>query len=491
MRRKLAALLGATAVVWAGLAAPAYAADGVKLSVLHAVPGLTVDVYVNGERTIDNFKPGTLAGPLDLDAGTYEVAITAADADDDSDPAIGPVDLDLKAGGNYTAVAHLDEGGDPTATLFTNDTSKTDAGQGRLTVRHTAAAPAVDILAGGDAVISDLSNPDEKVLDLDAGTVEASVAAAGTTDPVIGPADVTVKEGMNTIVYAWGSLEDDNLKLAVQTISGLHSPPHGVNAGEAGLAATELGLLPGDRAAARRRRRRGRPDGAAEGGGSSLSTSVGGGELHCGSPPSPCFRHWPRAPADPEPSVAPRLTAAAVSPTPTPSKTGKPAPTSTISVPISGTEPSAAGSDRSTRPERFVLGEIDLPVTPVGVADDGMMELPSTAYAVGWYEYGARPADRAGTTVLAGHVDTKAEGLGPLAALRGVDEGSEIVVAAIDGKSRRYQVTDVKEIRKSRVPLDQVFARDGEETLVVITCGGPYSRSTGYRDNVIVTATPL
>ncbi|HLL63447.1 MAG TPA: DUF4397 domain-containing protein [Propionibacteriaceae bacterium] len=237
MQGKLAALLGATAVVWAGLAAPAYAADGVKLSVLHGVPGLTVDVYVNGERTLNDFKPGTLAGPLDLDAGSYEVAITAADAEDDSDPAIGPVDLDLKAGGNYTAVAHLDEGGDPTATLFTNDTSKTDAGQGRLTVRHTAAAPAVDILAGGDAVISDLSNPNEEVLDLDAGTVEASVAAAGTTDPVIGPAEVTVAEGKNTIVYAWGSLEDDNLKLAIQTVSGLHSAPHGVDAGEAGLAA--------------------------------------------------------------------------------------------------------------------------------------------------------------------------------------------------------------------------------------------------------------
>ena len=172
----------------------------------------------------------------------------------------------LKAGGNYTAVAHLNENGDPTATLFTNDTSKTDAGQGRLTVRHTAAAPAVDILAGGDAVISDLSNPDEKVLDLDAGTVEAAVAAAGTTDPVIGPADVTVAEGKNTIVYAWGSLEDDNLKLAIQTISGLHSPPHGVNAGEAGLARPQLDRLPAARAAARRRRGRGRPLGADEGG---------------------------------------------------------------------------------------------------------------------------------------------------------------------------------------------------------------------------------
>ena len=85
-------------------------------------------------------------------------------------------------------------------------------------------------------MISDLSNPDEEVLELDAGTVEASVAAAGTTDPVIGPADVTVTEGENTIVYAWGSLDDDNLKLAVQTIAGMHSDPDGVGAGEAGLA---------------------------------------------------------------------------------------------------------------------------------------------------------------------------------------------------------------------------------------------------------------
>ena len=237
MRLRVLALVGAGAVAWAGMVTPAYAADGAKLSVLHAVPDLTVDVYVDGELTLDNFKPGKLAGPLDLEAGTYEVAITASDAEDDSDPAIGPVELTLEDGGNYTAVAHLEEGGDPTATLFTNDTSRTDAGQGRLTVRHTAAAPAVDILAGGDAVISNLSNPDEKVLDLDAGTIEAAVAAAGTTDPVIGPADVTVSEGKNTIVYAWGSLDDDNLNLAVQTISGLHSSPGGVGAGEAGLAA--------------------------------------------------------------------------------------------------------------------------------------------------------------------------------------------------------------------------------------------------------------
>ena len=237
MRFRTLALAGAGVLALSGLAvSPAYAAEDAKLSVLHAVPGLTVDVYVDGKRTINDFKPGTLAGPLDLAAGTYSVAITAADAEDDSDPAIGPIDLTLDDGGNYTAVAHLEEGGDPTATLFENDTSETPAGQGRLTVRHTAAAPAVDVLAGGDAVIEGLTNPDEASLELDAGTIEASVAAAGTTDPVIGPADVTVKDATTTIVYAWGSLDDDNLKLAVQEVAADGSGPNGVPSGQAGFA---------------------------------------------------------------------------------------------------------------------------------------------------------------------------------------------------------------------------------------------------------------
>jgi hypothetical protein len=207
------------------------------LYVLHAVPATPVDVYVNGTLTLDDFQPGALAGPLDLPAGSYSVAITAANAPDASAPVIGPVDLALAAGSSYTAVAHLDPAGAPTATLFTNDVSTTAPGQGRLTVRHVAAAPAVDILAGGTAVVTALANPAEAKLDLAAGTVSAAVAATGTTQPVIGPADVAIADGVNTIVYAWGSLEAGTLALATQTIGGLHSAPNGVPAGEAGLAA--------------------------------------------------------------------------------------------------------------------------------------------------------------------------------------------------------------------------------------------------------------
>lgn len=222
----LAAAAGLTAGV--GFMTPAAAADTAQLSVLHAVPDTTVDVYVNGALTLDDFTPGTLAGPLDLPGGSYELAITAPDAADASAPIIGPVTVDLAAGGNYTAVANLDASGKPTANFYTNDLSTVPAGKSHLTVRHVAAAPAVDVLANGTPVITGLENPGEQTLAVDAGTISASVAAAGTTAPVIGPADLTLPEGTHTIVYAWGSLEAGNLALATQTIDGMESAPNAV-----------------------------------------------------------------------------------------------------------------------------------------------------------------------------------------------------------------------------------------------------------------------
>ncbi len=178
----------------------------------------------------------------------------------------------------------------------------------------------------------------------------------------------------------------------------------------------------------------------------------------------------------------------------TPAPRGRPSRTpdpSATTIRITDTEPRAVSGDSATRPDRFVMGTIDLPVIPVGVRDDGMMELPGTVNAIGWYAYGARPADRTGTTVLAGHVDTRAEGLGPLAGLRAANRGTEIRLSTKDGKSRRYRVSTVTAVRKTRLPLEAIFARDGEETLVVITCGGPYHRRTGYRDNVVLVARPV
>ena len=224
------------------LVAPAQAAENATVSVLHGVPGLTVDVYANGEELIPDFEPGTLTDPLELPAGTYDLAVFPAGEGPDGEPAIEAADVEVPAGANATVVAHLDADGEPMLSLFANDVSSVPAGKARLTVRHVAAAPAVDVRASEQPVFEGLENPDEDTAEVPAGTVSADVVLAGTSDVAIGPADLDLAEGTNTIVYAWGSAADENLALATQTIDGLHSAPKGVPAGSAGLAADGDGV---------------------------------------------------------------------------------------------------------------------------------------------------------------------------------------------------------------------------------------------------------
>jgi hypothetical protein len=45
---------------------------------------------------------------------------------------------------------------------------------------------------------------------------------------------------------------------------------------------------------------------------------------------------------------------------------------------------------------------------------------------------------------------------------------------------------------KTRIALGRYFARDGALRLTRITCGGPFGpRTRHYRDNIVVTATPI
>ncbi|MFD6419273.1 DUF4397 domain-containing protein [Streptomyces sp. NPDC060194] len=239
--------LGAIAALSLSTAGPSFAAPGddeATVSVFHGVPGLTVDVYANGEELLPNFEPGTLTDPLELPGGSYDIQVFADGEGPDGTPAIEKK-VDVPAGANATLVAHLDASGKPALNAFVNDVSKVPAGEARLTVRHVAAAPAVDVRAGGEPVFEGLENPKEDKGEVPAGTVEADVTLAGTDTVAIGPADLDLAEGTNTVVYAWGSAEDDNLALKTQTIKDLHSAPGGVPAGETGEAATNSAGLPG------------------------------------------------------------------------------------------------------------------------------------------------------------------------------------------------------------------------------------------------------
>src|SRR5688500_9616714 len=177
------------------------------VSILHAVPDTPVDVYANGEELLPDFQPGTLTDPLELPAGAYDLQVFPAGADPEADEPAIEGSVDVPAGANATLVAHLAEDGTPTLTPFVNGTSEVEAGQARVTVRHTAAAPAVDVRAGGEPVIEGLTNPKEESLTVPAGTVSADVTLAGTDTVAIGPADLELAERSNTIGYAWRNEE--------------------------------------------------------------------------------------------------------------------------------------------------------------------------------------------------------------------------------------------------------------------------------------------
>ena len=225
-----AVLIAALGLMATGGPAPAGAQSGARIHLIHGIPDTPVDVFANGEVVFSNFQfqdtqdlsalaGQTLSGLQVRLAGTETVAIDAGD-------------VTLPASGNVSIIANLDASGNPALNVFTNDTSAIPAGQGRLIVRHTAAAPAVDIRANGAVAFADVTNPNEGQADLPAGTISADVVPAGATEPVvIGPADLPITEGSTLIVYAVGSLDAGNLTTITETITGSGSSPSAVNTG--------------------------------------------------------------------------------------------------------------------------------------------------------------------------------------------------------------------------------------------------------------------
>lgn len=213
--------------------------SGGKVTVIHGIPGLTVDVYVNDALTLEDFQPGDVAGPLDLPAGDYDLAITAAD--DDIANAVLTGQATVTDGLNASIIAHLQEDGTPTIGIFVNDTSTIEAGNSRLIVRHTAAAPTVDILlADGTELFTGVANPAEGKVDVPAGTydVEIAPAGAGVDGSVFSAPGVGLPEGTAVIVYATGDLGAGTFGLVVQTIAGLGAAPAAVPTGSGDLATT-------------------------------------------------------------------------------------------------------------------------------------------------------------------------------------------------------------------------------------------------------------
>lgn len=199
--------------------------------VVHGIPGadlgldpnLPVDVSANGGCVLEGFTFGEIEGPLSLPAGTYDLAIGLADANNPcgAAPVIEAPGVELSAGQSYSIVAHLTEDGAPTASVFVNNVGARNP-FAKVNIFHTAAAPAVDITLERTRawwwrprVLSDVANGDSGSVKLLRGSWDVSIFPAGGDEAVFGPATVALDAKATYLVYAVGSLANETFTLLV------------------------------------------------------------------------------------------------------------------------------------------------------------------------------------------------------------------------------------------------------------------------------------
>jgi hypothetical protein len=132
------------------------------------------------------------------------------------------------------------------------------------------------------------------------------------------------------------------------------------------------------------------------------------------------------------------------------------------------------------------------PVDPVGIYEDGSVEIPEDVSRVGWYRFGSDPAQGEGSTVIVGHRDGFDQGAGAFYSIAGLDIQDAIEVELADGSLRDYEVVAREVVAKNLLPTSDLFAENGPERLTLISCIGYFDRDgDGYRENVVVTAVPV
>lgn len=131
---------------------------------------------------------------------------------------------------------------------------------------------------------------------------------------------------------------------------------------------------------------------------------------------------------------------------------------------------------------------VDAPVMPVGLDANGWVSAPppDNPNLAGWFTGAVSPGEK-GTAVIVGHVDNT-KGPAVFYGLGALKKGNRVEVLRKDGKTVVFEIYGIEVFEKNTFPGDRVYGSKGTPELRVITCGGPFSKRTGYQGNVVVFA---
>ncbi|MEU8707411.1 class F sortase [Streptomyces sp. NPDC048565] len=176
---------------------------------------------------------------------------------------------------------------------------------------------------------------------------------------------------------------------------------------------------------------------------------------------------------------------------PAPSVVSLPAASATASLaPTASSSATSLGLPASD-PRRISIKSIavDAPFTPLSIGSSGQLDAPpaNDPNLVGWFKDGATPGER-GTSVVAGHVDTKT-GPAVFLLLSTLKAGNSVDITRQDGATATFKIDSVETFSKADFPNDRVYSDNGTAQLRLITCGGVYDKKKkDYKDNVVVFA---
>jgi len=167
----------------------------------------------------------------------------------------------------------------------------------------------------------------------------------------------------------------------------------------------------------------------------------------------------------------------------------------TSPAPASPTSPTSPAS-----PATPALEDNWLSVPSIGIsaplvtetATTHFLNIPPDVHHVGIWAGGGQISSSTGTVLLAGHIDWYGQGNGAMYPLSTIQPGALIYVSGPTGHVTTWSAVSLSVMLHKNLPQTVFAGPNGPRSLVLITCGGPYTptRHT-FIDNVVARAIPV
>lgn len=119
---------------------------------------------------------------------------------------------------------------------------------------------------------------------------------------------------------------------------------------------------------------------------------------------------------------------------------------------------------------------------------DGVMQDPTGPWVISWYKESPKLGQK-GNILMAGHLDYWDVGPAVLYNINNLNQGDQISITGEDGQIYTYEVDWRENFATANAPLDKIVGPTDNESLTLITCGGPFDYANGvYLERTVVRA---